>query len=233
MRNPIGIRRLTFVLLAGALGATCDGVHDTAGRTPEDTFRLFLTAAQRGDVETYCRLQGAMGAAQLRHERATQALHMAVAARFGVPPRARPSLLADLIKQEYHPSCEVKAKVRLGKDRMLLTVWSSRHGSICEEPWLAFIEDGEWRIMPAGKGMVRQEMRKGPDGAQIAVSVVDYPADRFAMERSLSTEWDDARASDLEKLTKEVSAGHFSSREEVENRNYDLLRALEERQSYP
>jgi hypothetical protein len=198
---------------------------DADGLTAEQTFRKLITAAQRGDIETYAGLLGGMSAAKWRFMRTHEAFDLACEIRFPEyhalmgwnpfnPESADGSptpCLEDSIRDRYSrwKAYEVKEAGAIGPDRVLLTILITTESTpFFQVTWLALLENDRWKLVTPGKGVESEAVHQGPDGNTIKIPalVSGIAEDRSWLIRSIQRETDF-----YQRLTEEIHAGRFRS----------------------
>jgi hypothetical protein len=212
-------------MLAALLGTACCAESlrpkTKAAATPEDAVKYLLEAALADDLDAFHAQLGAHTRALMETGRAIEAYDNALNTRYGKRTGRgdRPSVKSELLRFK-RGAWQIRGKVAKDKDRVALTVWeiTRREGasaSIREETWTSIKEPTGWKIVLPPKGVIEQAMRKDSDGKEIKVTVLktgEFDPAQSAREKKM---WLDAKKV-LEKLTKEVRAGKYETREKAE-----------------
>lgn len=151
-------------------------------KTPEEAVKNFLAACIAGDAALLLdqigepvrsQMQGMMARKQM-HEDIIQAMND----QFGKDPKFQSRTLKESLQTI--KSIVVLKKV-VDQDRAAMTVWLTEQvgkdkTQILEQRWQAVQEGGSWKVLVnLYGGAVRLTTKKGPDGKDTVVSVIESP----------------------------------------------------------
>jgi len=161
--------------------------------------------------------------------KATDSFYIALDEKFGKVKEAYRPWLKEEFKRFKTPTFRLLDQTPKGTDKTVLTIWiihkePGKEDDIQEEKWIAVKEGKAWKINLPGKGILKEAIRKDADGKEEKVSVLTSrePSPKMIMEMEKRLKADTQA---LEKLTRQVRAGEFRTRDEAEK----ALRQAEEK----
>src|SRR5262245_19975646 len=221
--NPTHLLNSTAMLaLLLALGVRADEQRPKPkATTPEEAMKDLLEAAKSDDVDGFQAQLGAHSRAAMQVGRAFEAYDAALEDKFGKNPQPgfKPSVKEPLLRFK-KGTYRVLGQVAKDKERVDLTVWEITKGeggkeSIQEETWVSIKEPSGWKIVLPPKGVIEDAVRKDANGKDVKISVLktrEFNAHESDKEAKM---WRDTEQV-LERVTKDIKAGKYPSREKAE-----------------
>jgi hypothetical protein len=208
------------LLLAPGIQAEAQRPKSKAA-TPKEAVKYLLDAARADDVDGFQAQLGAHTRAGMQMARAFEAYYVALEEKFGKNPKpgSRPSVKEELLSFK-RSTYQVRNQVAKGKERVDLTVWEIIKGadgkeSIQEETWVSIKEPAGWKIVLPPKGEIFDAVRKDANGKEVKIRLLKT-REFDARESAREEKWWREAEQVLERLTKDIKAGKYPSREKAE-----------------